>query len=125
MRQALRLFLSALAATVVWLVAAPAWASAPQCDARGASTFAPNPKLEEQNASLDASPSECAPPLDVRDLADQGRGDGVDLDFSTPRAMVAALPTVAPPSFESVSALRVHLLAPPSADRDRLERPPR
>jgi hypothetical protein len=54
-----RLFASVCAAAIVLLFALPASASAPQCDSRGAITFAPPPKLDEPNVSIDRTPSTC------------------------------------------------------------------
>jgi hypothetical protein len=54
-----RLVASVCAAAIVLLFALPASASAPRCDARGAITFAPPPKLDEPNVSIDRTPSTC------------------------------------------------------------------
>jgi hypothetical protein len=57
----LRAIVSTIAALAMWLVASPAFASeegtgrsaAPQCDTRGATTFAPAPTLDPPKASID------------------------------------------------------------------------
>ncbi len=59
--QTLRLIVSTIAALALWLVASPAFAgeegtgrsAAPQCDTRGATTFAPAPTLDPPQASID------------------------------------------------------------------------
>ena len=62
-RAFLRLVVAVAAASCVWLVAIPAaWASslAPQCDHRGAITFAPPPQLQPPEQSIDMTDDRCA-----------------------------------------------------------------
>lgn len=126
MRTFLRLWLAATTAALVWLVAAPAFAAAPLCDARGAITFAPNPKLDVPTASLDAlDDGSCTDSFEGLAGLEQGRGAAPDLDFSvTPFALGARL---------SLPPRRALDAAPPTSreeatpfdGRTRLERPPR
>lgn len=57
LRSLLRTFAFLATLLGVWLVANPAWAyvshAAPQCDGRGAVTFAPAPLLQDPTTSLD------------------------------------------------------------------------
>jgi len=48
-----RLFVACATALVAWLVAAPAYASAPLCDPRGATAIAPAPQLQQPLTSID------------------------------------------------------------------------
>lgn len=65
---ALRAITSTIIALAMWLVASPAFAgeegtgrsAAPQCDTRGATTFAPAPTLAPQMASIDVSDDEAS-----------------------------------------------------------------
>ena len=83
---------SVCAAAIVLLVAFPVSASAPRCDSRGAITFAPPPKLDEQNVSVDRTPSaSCLEALLRTDGYERGR---------TPAPTVSATPDVAPPFVE-------------------------
>ncbi len=61
LRFCLRVAVSIAAALVVllWLGVRSARADAPQCDSRGAITYAPNPVLDVPNASLDAPRDDC------------------------------------------------------------------
>jgi hypothetical protein len=59
----IRALLTVAVFAMVWLVAAPAFAStrAPVCDPRGATTFAPPPQLQDLEQSLDVvEPEDCA-----------------------------------------------------------------
>jgi hypothetical protein len=127
MHRSVRTLLVALTAVAVWLVAWPASAAAPFCDARGASGFAPPPILDRQDASVDvgASPDTCP--------------DGVERDASYHQGRVPdPLPS---PTFASVlpvdgsidvlpgaGSRRTSVFASAGArpgSRERLERPPR
>lgn len=57
-----QLLLSFTCAIFVWLLASPAHAAAPQCDTRGATTFAPAPTLQAPMTSIDVGDAapECA-----------------------------------------------------------------
>jgi hypothetical protein len=86
------LSICAAAVALLWLGAGEARADAPQCDSRGAITFAPNPVLDIPNASLDVGqPDDCdAPNLDTR-AYDHGRApSGADATEALVRA--ASLP---------------------------------
>jgi hypothetical protein len=120
-----RLIASLCAAAIVLLVAFPARASAPRCDSRGAITFAPPPRLDEQNLSVDRTPS--ASCLDAL-LATDGYEDG-----RAPAPESSSTPDVAP-TFAQPPVLGAHAgelereptLAPVFREhRFTLERPPR
>jgi len=122
-----RLLISLVAATLVWLVASPARAAAPLCDARGAITFAPNPTLEEPNSSVDIGQADDCLQSSLDDRAyDHGRSPtAVDVGEDAARASVPAALTILPATpTDSLARCRVDVL-PSRADRDRVERPPR
>lgn len=123
----MRVLVSFLAAATVWLVAGQARAAAPQCDARGAITFAPNPTLEEPNASVDVGQTDDCSGKKTDDPAYRsGRSPlGVEATDALAKAALASVLGV-------VDAAPVGLLpeAPLSLlasrlERDRLDRPPR
>lgn len=120
-----RLISSVCAAAIVLFVALPASASAPQCDSRGAITFAPAPKLDEQNVSIDRTPSTCqlADLLDA-DAYEHGRAP-------TPEAQ--QMQDVAPAALDALilDAYAGELPQEPNhapvaqEHRNKLDRPPR
>ncbi len=121
----LRVAFAVFAATVVWLAAGDAHASAPQCDERGATTFAKNPLLEVQRASVDVG--DCgAPASDVDDLAyEEGRGSLPDFSGGTPAvALPAPLAFVAPHGALVPRAPSADDPGPRGA-RSTVDRPPR
>lgn len=110
---------------MVLLVAFPAMASAPQCDSRGAITFAPPPKLDDQNASIDRTPTmEALAALFDSDAYERGR---------VPTPDSTATNDVAPAGFAMflpdgyVGELTKDSVAAPNTREDvfGLERPPR
>lgn len=118
------------AALAVFLVASPAWASAgmsaPQCDVRGAITFAPPPQLQPLQQSIDAIDDElsCVEKM----LA----GDGLRQGNAPPPSPVATEPVAPPPlpalpSFAPVvvRADLATLSRAPEGVRASVERPPR
>ena len=116
---------SVCAAAIVLLVAFPAGASAPRCDSRGAITFAPPPRLDEQNVSVDRTPSaSCLEALLATDGYERGR---------TPTPEASATPDVAPTFRQPglLDAFAGELQAEPTLaqsfqeHRFTLERPPR
>ena len=80
-----RLTFAVLAAAIVWLVASRAEASAPRCDSRGAITFAPPPRLEEPNRSVDIAPPDldCLNALFGNGSVDRGRSPPAGSDALT------------------------------------------
>jgi hypothetical protein len=122
-----RVILPLLAAAVVWLVAGSARAAAPQCDIRGAITFAPNPTLEEPNTSMDVGQADDCGAKTVTDLAyNHGRSPtGVDSADDLSRVALARVVAIldAAPSGTLTSDAPAPLVS--RAERDRLERPPR
>ncbi len=125
MRSVLRLWLAVTVSALVWLVAAPAFA-APICDSRGASAFAPNPKLDEPVASLDlVASSDCMFAADFGVGVDQGHDSRIDLDFSVTPACIMHASGVARAHSERLSVGPAAQRDPPSADAARLDRPPR
>lgn len=113
------------AAAIVLLVAFPASANAPRCDSRGAITFAPPPKLDERNVSVDRTPSaSCLEALLVTDAYEDGRAPAPEANASN---------DVAPAAFAVLvlDAYAGELHAEPTLapvfqeHRFTLERPPR
>jgi hypothetical protein len=113
------------AALVVWLVATPAFAAAPQCDTRGAITFAPPPALQPPEQSIDVI--EPGPTCIERFVSNEGYEQGnLPVPTSAPEPVLpAATPVVAP-----AAPAQVLDFPPPEGDarpgvRARLDRPPR
>ncbi len=78
---------------LLWLGVRSARADAPQCDSRGAITYAPNPVLDVPNASLDAPQDDCAESqLDMRAFHDGRAPASADATDALVRA--ASLPHV-------------------------------
>jgi hypothetical protein len=121
-----RLIASVCAAAIVLLVAFPAAASAPRCDSRGAITFAPPPKLDEPNVSVDRTPSASC----LEALLDKGTGYERG---RAPAPEASASNDVAPAGFQTLvlEAYAGELTADPifapviQEHRFTLERPPR
>lgn len=112
-------------AAVVLLIAFPAAASAPQCDSRGAITFAPPPKLDEQNASIDRTPNPATlEALFQGDGYERGRAPAQDAS-STNEIAPAGFATFLPDAY--VGELTEISIAAPNAREQAfgLERPPR
>lgn len=123
----MRIFVSLLAATFVWLLAPhSARAAAPLCDARGAITFAPNPTLEEPNSSVDVGQDDCDGSGAGEQSYDHGRTPtAIDAASEGVRALVAESPRIlaATPSDELEDAATTFVA--PSGVRARVDRPPR
>ena len=125
-----RLIVAFAAALAAWLVVTPALAgsgmSAPQCDARGAITFAPPPQLQPAQQSIDATDDELS--CVERMLA----GEGLRQGNSPPPSPTATEPVAAPP-VPTLPAFAPTVLGPeleplsraPSGVRTSLERPPK
>jgi hypothetical protein len=116
----------AAAATLLWLVGGTARAAAPQCDPRGAITFAPNPVLEEPTASIDAGANDdCSSRLNERAY------DHAPVPFAVsgePTSHGAALPVGLSilPATPTAAAARDIVTPPVSTSvAFRVERPPR
>jgi hypothetical protein len=122
-----RLIVAIAAALGVWLVAMPAFAgmSAPQCDPRGAITFAPPPQLQPPEQSLDAF--DPTPTCIEKLVADAGVEQGnVPLPSSAPEpALAASTPAVPPALPASILPADVPRDEARPGVRARLDRPPR
>jgi len=125
MRHWLRFLIALSAATGAWLVGASAYAAAPQCDERGAITFAPNPKLEEPNSSLAPVDTECSPQERLLYNFETNQTGSIDLEFKTTPAMLPSVVSIDVFVGELLVCDVGALLTPMSTDRDRLDRPPR
>ncbi len=122
-----KLVLAMAAAMIAWLVAAPAQAaSAPQCDPRGAITFAPPPQLQPPSQSIEQTDDgklTCLEKLALDEGYEQGDSP---LPTSTPEpALVATMPSVLPAAPEAFIAPAAATFTPPAGVHARLERPPR
>jgi len=125
-----RLFVAMATALVAWLVAAPAYASAPLCDVRGATSIAPAPQLQEPLTSLDVGApddnacSESA--LAVRTAAHDGRAPVPAAPVASgDSAIPSAMPAVFDSPFASLGAARDACLGARDGDHARVDRPPR
>jgi hypothetical protein len=126
----IRIAVSLLAATLVWLLAPrSAFAAAPLCDARGAITFAPNPTLEEPNASIDIGEADDCSGASSADFTLEHGQHGTRSPLSGAedgaRALVATSPVILPAAPADVLEDTEATLVPPSGVSTRLERPPR
>ncbi len=129
LRLYLRIAISLLAATFVWLLAEKhAQAAAPLCDARGAITFAPPPTLEEPNASVDIGQADDCSDSRSEDIALQHGQRGPSSQTAAEdgaRALAATSPVILPASFADVLEAKETTFVPPSGVSSRLDRPPR
>jgi hypothetical protein len=123
----LRLFLSLLAAALVCVVSRSALADAPQCDARAATTYAPNPKLQSSTAaSVDVGPSDCASDVNAGNVLQRGHAPTApDASDAQPRADVPAGLRVLPATPTAVLALFERTFTVPAGVKGRVDRPPR
>ncbi len=126
-RLCIRILVSLLAATFVWLLApSSARAAAPLCDSRGAITFAPNPTLEEPNSSVDVAQDDCNGAGADQLGYEHGRTPtAIDAASDNVRALVAKSPTILPASPSDVLEDPATTFVPPSGVRSRVDRPPR
>jgi hypothetical protein len=120
-----QLLLSLMCAVFVWLLASPARAAAPQCDTRGATTFAPAPTLQAPSTSIDVSDAvpECGDAW-LADLLEQ-RSSSPDQGQELAQTVLAHGPTnlIAPSSrSEGVEHPEGRPLA---GVRSSVDRPPR
>ena len=121
----MRLWLAVTVTALVWLVSTPAFAAA-ICDSRGATAFAPNPKLDEPVASLDlVAASPCVSSAQLALGIDQGHRTAADLDFSVIPACVPHASAIVRAHYERSPIAPDSDLGPVSADGDRHDRPPR
>ena len=128
LRPFLRFVVALAAAMCAWLVAAPAWAgmSAPQCDNRGAITFAPPPQLQpiEQSISATDDDMSCVEKMLAAEGVRQGNAPppsptAVDPVAAPPLPTLPSFaPAILPPELDAVAH-------PPKGVRTSLERPPR
>jgi hypothetical protein len=118
-----RLLIAALA-SVLWLIAPSAFASAPRCDIRAATILAPPPTLDTPVSSIDIGDDTCMPPAPL-DALQEGRTSS-ELSFSNAPDLTLTSTATIPPSpqagelprdFDSSSA--------PSGVRSSVDRPPR
>jgi hypothetical protein len=126
-RKVLQTLVAIATFAVVWLVASPASAitSAPLCDPRGATGFAPPMQIQDTEQSLDI-PADCfdLDPLESKHVV-PGRGPRIDLSSSQEPASVTSL-VVALPCVAGRVLLRPAVEArPPPGVRRSLDRPPR
>ena len=128
MKTYVRIAVSLLAATFVWLLAPSAHAAAPLCDARGAITFAPPPTLEEPNVSIDVGDADDCSGATQTDVALDHGQHGPSAQTSAEdgaRALVATSPVILPASFADVLEVAETMFVPPNGVTSRLDRPPR
>jgi hypothetical protein len=121
-----RLIVAIAAALGVWLIAAPALAApAPQCDRRGAITFAPPPQLQPPEASLDVL--EAGPTCAEKLASDQGFEQGtLPIPTTAPEpALAPATPSVPPATPVAVITEEDTRDGARPGVRTRLDRPPR
>src|SRR5450432_2244399 len=123
MRLWLRLLVAMTATAFVWLLVDPAWAAAPQCDPRAASTIAPNPLYEAPTASLDAAPLACANDYEFSVNCEQGHT--IYFDFSIAHTILPASVTVPKRDFVVVPIPQTRDACSSDHIRNRVERPPR
>ena len=127
MRSVLRVVIAIACASLVWLAfARDARAAAPQCDERGATTFAKNPVLEVSRASIDIG-DDCNLPIpQVDDRAyEEGRGSMPDLSGSGPQTTMPGSIAVLPPTPITMAIAPAETTHVPSGVSTSLERPPR
>ena len=127
MRSFFRIALAFAAAAMVWLVAGQARAAAPQCDARGATTFAKNPTLQEPNVSIDVGMSDCL----TADAPDDGAYDDGRGSLPEPGGHDAP-PVLVPQPLQLLAPLFAEQSSPvtdspegPPGFQQQLDRPPR
>lgn len=125
MRFWLKWVLPLLAGALVVLSASNALAEAPQCDARGAITFAKPPRLEERNTSIDReAPPSCLDVLLSNEAYEHGRAPQLEPSSTLEVLPVASAQTMPAPWCEA-PAPAAATDPIPRAERDRVERPPR
>ena len=127
MRSAFRIALAFAAAALVWLVAGQARAAAPQCDERGATTFAKNPTLQEPNVTVDVGMNDCV----AADTWDDGAYDHGHGSLPEPGSHDAP-PALVPQAVQILAPLFIERTSPvadanegPPGFCQQLERPPR
>lgn len=128
MRPLLRAVIAFAAALCVWLVASPAKAAAPLCDARGATMLAPPPQLQAPSAAIDAaSANEVCVELDAQgDAIEQGRGHTPLPTWSMDATSAgSSAPSSVEPASPSGTLDDRQESAPPTGVRARVDRPPR
>ncbi|MGH7280176.1 MAG: hypothetical protein ACRELY_01515 [Polyangiaceae bacterium] len=107
----------------VWLFAPSAFAAAPQCDVRAATTLAPPPTLEDLRSSVDLGDA-CVPSVPL-DVVHQGRGSS-EVGFSASPDVALIAITVVPSASRSDVLPRVDETSrAPSGVRSSVDRPPR
>lgn len=127
MRVVLRVVVAFAAAAMVWLVAGQARAAAPQCDARGATTFAKNPTLQEPLISFDVGTSDCVAASTSDEHAydhDHGALPGAGGHDAPPAVLSSTVQILAPLSLELRSPVSGSSEGPPGFQH-QVERPPR
>jgi hypothetical protein len=119
-----------LATLVVWAVAKPAFAAAPLCDFRGATAIAPTPELETPQTSIDAATGDdddCLLSLTSVSAAQDGRAPEPTPPNASggESAVLGAVSRVMSASSEIDGAKMDSLDGERSAERGRVDRPPR
>jgi hypothetical protein len=124
-----RLFVAVATALVAWLVAAPAYASAPLCDVRGATAIAPAPQLQEPTTSLDVGApdeNECSESaITVRALHDGRAPVPASPIASSDSVVPSVVPVVLDAPFVSSCTDRDSCDGARDGDHARVDRPPR
>ncbi len=121
-----RIFVAIAAALCAWLVAIPAWATqAPQCDHRGAITFAPPPQLQPPEQSLDVEDDLTCLERMLLDSGVQQGNSPVPSPTATEPVSLPASAAVAAASPERNLAENAPSVVPNAGVKTRLERPPR
>lgn len=108
------------------LASRSALAAAPLCDARAASSFAPNPTLDSSSASVDATATDgCSQGWTGKVLQRGHAPTAPDASDSLPRAAVPTALRVLAASPTAALAVLAPTFTLPAGVRDRVERPPR
>ena len=127
-RAFLRSVVTIAVAVCAWLIAAPAYAgmSAPQCDNRGAITFAPPPQLQPMEQSIDATDdgATCVERMLAAEGVHQGNAPPPTPTATEPVAP-QAFPALLPPALSAVLPRDDVQTRAPAGVRTSLERPPR
>ncbi len=111
---------------LVWLVAGSARADAPQCDSRGAITFAPNPTLEEPNASVDIGQADDCSTSTPLDALSHGRTPSTfDIGTEAARTSLTNALMILPATPTGVVCSAPIIGASLEGARNRVDRPPR
>ncbi len=123
----LRALVTIAVLTVIWLAAAPAFAStpAPVCDPRGAIGFAPPPQLQDLEQSIDVDPDvDCAATKEPQHVTGS-RSPQVDSSSAQEPVACGGSPRVVASRGERVAAPASDASAGARGIERTIERPPR